>query len=101
MSFWERSKELLSKGALTSKEVFEKAKDKTKELGEKGVTRFEIAQLERQAENRFAMLGRLVYQVLIKEGQHTISKGTSEIKGLLTEVEKMEKEIDAKERELD
>jgi hypothetical protein len=100
MSFWERSKELLNKGALSSKEVFEKAREKTKELGEKGVAKFEISQLERQAENRFALLGRLVYQVLIKEGQHTISKGTTEIKKLLEEIEKVEKEIDAKEKEL-
>lgn len=100
MGFWERSKELLNKGAMTSKEVFEKAKEKTKELGEKGVTMFEISQLEKQAETRFALMGRLVYQVLIKEGQHTISKGTTEIKDLLSEIEKFEKEIDAKEQEL-
>ena len=100
MSFWERSKELLSKGAMTSKEVFEKAAEKTKELGEKGVTKFEISQLEKQAENRFAMLGRLVYQVLMKEEQHTISKGTVDIKNLLSEIEKVEKLIDEKELDL-
>ena len=54
MSFWSRSKELLNKGAMSTKEVLEKAGEKGRELGEKGVARFTIGQLERQAENRFA-----------------------------------------------
>ena len=99
MSFWSRSKELLNKGAVSTKEILEKAGEKGRELGEKGVARFTIGQLERQAENRFAQIGRHVYEVLVKEGQQTVSKGTSEIKKLQQEVEKIELEIDKIEEE--
>jgi len=54
MGFWERSKDLLDQGIMSSKDIFDKEKAKTKELGEKGVIRFEIGQLERQVERRFA-----------------------------------------------
>ena len=94
MGFWDRSKELLNRGVVSTKEILEKAGEKGKELGEKGVARFTIMQLEKQAENRFAQIGRHVYEVLVKEGQQTISKGTTEISKLLDEVEHIEKEID-------
>lgn len=100
MGFWERSKDLLNQGVLTTKEIFEKATEKSKELGEKGVAKFEITQLERQAEKRFAQIGRHVYEVLVKEGQKTISDGTIEIKKLLQEVDEIEKTIDEKEEKL-
>jgi hypothetical protein len=54
MGFWERSKDLLDQGIMSSKDIFETTKTKTKELGGKGVIRFEIGQLERQVERRFA-----------------------------------------------
>ena len=100
MGFWERSKDLLSQGVLSTKEIFEKATEKSKELGEKGVAKFEITQLEKQAEKRFAQIGRHVYEVLVKEGQQTISDGTTEIKKLLQEVDEIEKTIDEKEEKL-
>jgi hypothetical protein len=100
MGFWERSKDLLSQGVMSTKEIFEKATEKSRELGEKGVAKFEIAQLEKQAEKRFAQIGRHVYEVLVKEGQQTISDGTTEIKNLLQEVDEIEKTIDEKEEKL-
>lgn len=100
MAFWDKMKKVVKEGLMTSKEVLEKAKDKTKELGEKGATKFELMQLEKQAEKRFCQIGTHVYEVLVKEGQQTISKGTPEIKKLLQEIEEIEKNIDKKEAEL-
>ena len=100
MAFWDKMKKAVKEGLMTSKEVLEKAKDKTVELGEKGATKFEIMQLEKQAEKRFSQIGTHVYEVLVKEGQQTISKGTPEIKKLLQEIEEIEKNIDNKEEEL-
>jgi hypothetical protein len=100
MGFFERSKKLISEGMMSTKEVLEKAKEKSKELGGKGVIKFEIMQLEKQAEKRFAKIGRHVYEVLVKEGQQSISKGTTEIKRLLQEVEELESTIDEKEKAL-
>lgn len=100
MGFWKRSKEILSKGIISTKDVIENATEKGKELGEKGVARVTIMQLEKQAENRFAQIGRHVYEVLVKEGQQTISKGTAEIEELLRQVEEIEKDIDGYEEML-
>ena len=100
MAFWDKMKKAVKEGLMTSKDVLEKAKDKTKELGEKGATKFEIMQLEKQAEKRLCQIGTQVYEVLVKEGQQTISKGTPEIKKLLQEIENIEKNIDKKEEEL-
>jgi hypothetical protein len=100
MGFFERSKKLISEGMMSTKEVLEKTKEKTKELGEMGVLKFAIKQLESQAEKRFAEIGRHVYEVLVKEGQQTISKGTAEIKKLLQEIEELERTIDEKEKAL-
>ncbi len=100
MGFWDRSKELMNKGVLSTKEILEKAGEKGKELGEKGVARFTISQLEKQAEIRFAQIGHQVYEILVKEGQQTVSTGTKEIKKLLEEVENIENEIDQHEEDL-
>ena len=101
MAFWDKMKKAVKEGLESSKDVLEKAKDKTKELGEKGAKKFEIMQLEKQAEKRFCKIGTHVYEVLVKEGQQTISKGTPEIKKLLGEIEDIEINIDKKEKELE
>ncbi|HUT66811.1 MAG TPA: hypothetical protein VMZ05_11805 [Spirochaetota bacterium] len=100
MAFWDNMKKAVKEGLESTKEVLEKAKDKTKELGEKGVTKFEIMQLEKQAEKRFCRIGTHVYDILVKKGQNTISKGTPDIKKLIDEIQEIEKEIDKKEEEL-
>ena len=100
MGFFERSKQMIQEGMESTKEILEKTKDKTKEIGEMGVLKYAIKKLESQAEKRFAEIGRQVYEVLVKEGQQTISKGTAEIKKLLEEIEELEKVIDEKEKAL-
>jgi len=100
MAFWDNMKKAVKEGLESTKEVLEKAKDKTKELGEKGVTKFEVMQLEKQAEKRFCRIGTHVYDILVKKGQSTISKGTPDIKKLIDEIKEIEKEIDKKEEEL-
>ena len=97
MGFWERSKKLLNRGVASTKEAIETATEKGKELGEKSAARIAVMQLEKLVEDRFAQIGRHVYQVLAKEGQQSITKGTEEIKELLQEVARIEKEIDEHE----
>lgn len=100
MAFWDKMRKTVKEGLESTKDVLEKAKDKTKELGGKGVTKFEIMQLEKQAEKRFCRIGTHVYDILVKKGQNTISKGTPDIKKLIDEIQEIEKEIDKKEEEL-
>ena len=48
MSFSERMKDMIDKGLVASRDFAKKASEKAKELGEKGVLKLEIAQLESQ-----------------------------------------------------
>ncbi len=102
MGFWDRMEKIINQGIESSKEVFGKAKEKAKDLSEKGVLKFEIMQLEKQAENRFAKLGVRVYEELIKKKSTSVSANT--LKALLQDILDLKKRIDEKEeilKELD
>ena len=100
MKFKERIEKLINDGLETSKDVFQKAKEKTQELGDKGARKFEIVRLERQAEKRFAQLGALVFDVLVDQNQETISKRTPAIRQLIDDLTEIDKRIDENEKEL-
>ncbi len=100
MDFIERMKTVISQGFDTTKEALGQAADKAKELGEKGILRFEIGQLEREAGKKFSALGSTVYRALVDEGKNTVSKGTADVKALLMEIEDLKKRIEAKEKDL-
>lgn len=97
MSFFDRMKKVLNQGLESTKEALDVAADKAKELGEKGVLRYEIHRLEREAERKFALLGNDVYRVLVERGQQTVSKSTGDIKSLLDEISDLERRIQSKE----
>jgi peptidoglycan hydrolase CwlO-like protein len=100
MSFFERMKEIIDQGVENTKKVLNSAAEKAKELGELGVLKYEINQLEKQVEKRFALLGGNVYSILVEKNKNTVSKSTSEIKELLDEINDIEKRIDQKEAEV-
>ena len=100
MTFVERMKKVLNQGLESTKEALDTAAEKAKEMGEKGVLRYEISRLEREAERKFAILGNDVYQVLVERGQQTVSKNTGEIKVLLEELGDLERRIRDKEASL-
>ncbi len=97
MAFWERMEQVLNKGILTSRELFDTAKGKARDLGDKGVLKYEIMQLEKQAERRLAQLGTKVYECFVKDGRSTVSKTTAAIKPILQEIEDIERRIDERE----
>ena len=100
MSFLERLQETIDQGLKNSKDLFGKAKEKAKDLGEIGVLRFEIKQLESQAEKLVAKLGSKVYEVLIVDEQKTVSGSTPGVKEVLNAVAGVRTEIEAKEEQL-
>ena len=57
MSFWERMEEVVNQGLESSRDILSKAREKARDLGEKGLLHYEIMQLERQAEKKFSKLG--------------------------------------------
>ena len=62
MDFWDRIKTTIDKGLEGSRDVLGRARDKAQDLGERGVLRVEILQLENQAEKLVGKLGALAYE---------------------------------------
>ena len=100
MGFKERMQETINQGLKSSRELFDKAKEKAKDIGEKGVLKLEISQLESQAEKLLARLGTTVYQVMVEEGQNTISHSTASVKELLADISDVRSRIEEKENQL-
>lgn len=100
MDFRERVQETLNKGLKSSRELFDRARDKAKDLGEKSVIRIELTQLDSQVEKLFAKLGAAVYKRLIDEQHQTVSALSPEVKELLAELADVRARIEEKERQL-
>lgn len=98
MDFVERMRKVMTQGFETTKKGLEQAADKAKELGEKGVLKYEIGRLEKEVERKFGLLGSHTYRLLVEKGQTTVSKSTGDIKVLLTEIQDLEKRIGEKEK---
>jgi hypothetical protein len=98
MSFWDRMEEVVNQGLESSREVIGKAKEKARDLGEKGLLRYEITQIERQAEKKFSQLGAAVYERLVRKDQATVSRDAlsellDDIRELKNRLEKLEDDL--------
>ena len=98
MSFWDRMEQVVNRGLESSREVLGKAKEKAKDLGEKGLLRYEITQIERQAEKKFSQLGATVYEKLVMRGQSTVSKET--VEELLDDIQELKNRLEKLENDL-
>ena len=97
MDFMEKVQNTLSQGLETSRDLFGKAREKAKDLGEKGVIHFEVLQLERQAAELMGKLGTRVFDVLVVQKQNTVSTKTDGVKELIQEIERVRTQIEQKE----
>ena len=100
MGFLDKLQETIDQGLKNSKDLFGKAKDKAKDLGEIGVIKFEMKQLESQAEKIIAKLGSKVYEVLVVDEQKTVSAVTPGVKEILSAIAGVKSELEAKEEQL-
>lgn len=101
MSFWERMQQVINQGIETSKDVLNKAKEKAKDLGEKGILKYDIMKLEKQAEKNILLLGSKVFELFVEKEQETIQKDHEEIKELIDGILDIQVKIDEKEEELE
>ena len=99
MSFSERMKELIDRGLVASRDFAKKAGEKAKELGEKGLLKIDIAQLESHAEKLIAKLGAEVYASMVDRNVETVSRDTAAISSILKEIEGLRASIEKKEKE--
>lgn len=97
MDFMERMREVMGQGFESTKKGLEQAADKARELGEKGVVKYEITRLEKEVERKLGLLGTQTYRLLVEKGQSSVSKGSADIKPIITEIQDLEKRITEKE----
>ena len=98
MSFWDRMEQIVNQGLESSRDILGKAKEKAKDLGEMGLLRYEITQIERQAEKKFSQLGAAVYEMLVLKDQATVSKEA--VKELLDDVQEFKNRLEKLENDL-
>jgi peptidoglycan hydrolase CwlO-like protein len=86
------------KGLDTSRDLFQKARERAKDLGEKGVIRFEIMQLQQQVEKLMGQLGSTVYKKFEIDKENSIQYDN--VKTILLEIEDVRKKIEEREKKL-
>ena len=100
MNFSDRMRELLDQGVSKSKDLAAKAGAKAQDYGERGVLMVEIKQLESQAQKLIGRLGTEAYQTFTERGEETLSRESSPVKMLLSEIAAARESIEQKEAEL-
>jgi hypothetical protein len=95
MGFRERMDEIINQGVSSSRDLLDKAKEKAKDLGERGILKYELLQLEKQAEKLLAKLGGRVYEKLVSKDQATVSREA--VRDLLADLSDLKQRIEEKE----
>lgn len=101
MDFWDRMKNTMEKGLEGSRDLLGRAKDRAQDLGERGVLRLEIMQLENQAEKLIGKLGTRAYEALVTEQRAQIDKETEGVGELIAEIDDARQKIREKEAALE
>jgi hypothetical protein len=81
--------------------VLSRARDKAQDLGERGVLRIEIVQLENQAERLLGKLGAVTYETLVVEEKDQLSSDSEELRAVLDEINDVQARIKEKEAQLE
>ncbi len=99
-SFFDKMKKYVDKGVEVSKDAFSKAGEKAQDLGEKGVLKIEIKQLESKAAHECMSLGTKVYELLVTGKQESVTADDGQISGILSEITRLKDEVAKREAEL-
>jgi hypothetical protein len=91
-SLWERIREGLKEGVLT-------AAEKTEELAKVGKGKIDVVTIRRKIGKTFAELGGKVYHMVTEEKTTAIAD-RKEVKQLIDQVKGLEKQLKAKEEEI-
>lgn len=99
MTFWESLKDFMDKSIDASGKALNELGEKTKELGQKGVIKFEIAQLRNQFKQQSDKLGLVVYELFTKEDKESVTRRNAAVVPLLEKMQELESLIAQKEEE--
>ncbi len=91
----------LNKVLKTSKDVLGKAAKRAKGLGDLGMVKVELQDLERKQQELYRNLGKAAYELLTEGGKSSVSTKTAELKTLFTEIGDVNAELELKEKELE
>ena len=97
MDFWDRVRTTIDKGLVVSKEALGKAGETARDIGEKGVLKLEIRELENQTKELLKALGSVVYELLEKEGKASVTAKNSEVSVILEKLRTIEAEVAQRE----
>jgi peptidoglycan hydrolase CwlO-like protein len=100
MSFGDKLKGYLGKGMETTRDLMAKAGAKAQDLGEKGVLKLEIAQLQSQIQKLLSRLGSEVYASFVEKGVASISSSEPEIASIIAQIGELKKSIEEREHQL-
>lgn len=100
MTFAEKMKEIVEQGMAASKDFINVAGAKAQDLGEKGVLKFEIMQLEGQAQKLFARLGAEVYTAFVEKSSSSVSRDDEVVSSLISELAGIRDAIEKREAEM-
>ncbi len=100
MAFMDKVKELLDQGVSASRDFVSKAGAKAQDLGEKGVIKLELMQLENQAQKLIAKLGAEAYENFVEREQDSVSRSETKIAEILSEIEKVKNLMERREEDL-
>ena len=99
MDFWQQMRGALDRGVDTSRDLFNKAKDRAQDLSRSGILRFEKMQLEDQLQKELARLGHSVYD-LLNEGNEPVTLESGDVRRIYEEISRLRESIQTKEREI-
>jgi len=101
MEFWDRVKSAIDKGVEGSRDLLGRARDRAQDLGERGVLRVEIVQLENQAEKLVGQLGAVAYESFIVEKKVQLASDDPAVKEVLDQINDVKTKITEKEGQLE
>lgn len=99
MDFFERMKDYLDRGMDASKDALSKAGNVIQDLGDKGVHRIELMQLEHKCKNEFASLGMQLYTLFRLQGRSSIDSEDPAINRIIEHIDSLRAEIEKRQKE--
>lgn len=91
------SKNAIDKSLEVSKKALDKAGAVVQDFSDKSVVRIEIHQFESKRDEQIRILGKKTADKLIKDGQESISSGDADILPIITEIKRINNEIEKRE----
>ncbi len=96
MDWKERFEQGLNSSLTASKRLFNDAKTRAREIGDQSVLSLEVRQLESRHADLLTKLGSQVYDLLVEQGQSTVTSRSAGVKETIEEIEQTRELLEEK-----